>query len=359
MLSTPPVRCPPILRGPRSRVPRSWSKCSADPGKEGLPERERVAGLPPSWDEPQRPSVLLDNASTSESKDLPWFPIFALGGAGALETGYLTLSKIFGTDIACPLNGGCSDVLNSSYASLFGSIPLPLLGCVSYTAVAALAIVSKTDQDQNNLPSSFARWGLLGGSIILASTSSELLYVLATEFREPCTWCILSALLSFSIAGLTLSSLSAREAKQGALPGTAVASAVITFLLIGQSGNSASAAAGQTLTQLPYEAPVVDTESTVQSRELAKALRLKGARMYGAFWCPHCLEEKELFGRQAMKDFPYVECFPDGWKKGRPPAKACVDAGVKGFPTWIFPGKEPVLGTKSLEELRDILVDMD
>ena len=40
--------------------------------------------------------------------------------------------------------------------------------------------------------------------------------------------------------------------------------------------------------------------------------------MYGAFWCSHCLEQKEEFGQQAMKDFPYVECYPDGFGKVRP-----------------------------------------
>ena len=37
--------------------------------------------------------------------------------------------------------------------------------------------------------------------------------------------------------------------------------------------------------------------------------------MYGAFWCSHCHEQKEAFGSQAMKDFPYVECYPDGFHK--------------------------------------------
>lgn len=36
--------------------------------------------------------------------------------------------------------------------------------------------------------------------------------------------------------------------------------------------------------------------------------------MYGAFWCPHCEDQREAFGREAMADFPYVECFPDGLK---------------------------------------------
>jgi hypothetical protein len=37
--------------------------------------------------------------------------------------------------------------------------------------------------------------------------------------------------------------------------------------------------------------------------------------MYGAFWCSHCYDQKQEFGREAMAEFPYVECFPEGWKK--------------------------------------------
>lgn len=37
--------------------------------------------------------------------------------------------------------------------------------------------------------------------------------------------------------------------------------------------------------------------------------------MYGAFWCTHCFEQKQAFGVQAMQDFPYVECYPEGWQR--------------------------------------------
>jgi len=60
---------------------------------------------------------------------------------------------------------------------------------------------------------------------------------------------------------------------------------------------------------------VVDTSSPPRAVELAKRLKAAGAKMYGAFWCSHCFEQKEAFGREAMKDFPYVECYPDGFRQ--------------------------------------------
>ena len=63
------------------------------------------------------------------------------------------------------------------------------------------------------------------------------------------------------------------------------------------------------------QSPAVNTESTDRGQQLAKRLKDAGAKMYGAFWCSHCHEQKEAFGAQAMKDFPYVECYPDGFHK--------------------------------------------
>ncbi|KAH7512793.1 hypothetical protein FEM48_Zijuj12G0127800 [Ziziphus jujuba var. spinosa] len=35
----------------------------------------------------------------------------------------------------------------------------------------------------------------------------------------------------------------------------------------------------------------------------------------------------------------YVECFPDGYKKGTKILKACADARIEGFPTWVINGQ--------------------
>ena len=61
--------------------------------------------------------------------------------------------------------------------------------------------------------------------------------------------------------------------------------------------------------------PAITSESSPQAVQLAKKLAAAGAKMYGAFWCSHCYDQKDDFGAQAMADFPYVECFPEGWQK--------------------------------------------
>jgi phage baseplate assembly protein gpV len=79
----------------------------------------------------------------------------------------------------------------------------------------------------------------------------------------------------------------------------------------------------------------------------AQCLADKGAKMYGAYWCPHCADQKERFG-DSFKYAPYVEC---GVKGSRTPAPACVDAGIKHYPTWVFADGSRVEGDHDLEFL--------
>lgn len=46
-----------------------------------------------------------------------------------------------------------------------------------------------------------------------------------------------------------------------------------------------------------------------------------------------------MFGSEAMKILDYVECFPDGVKKGIKMVPACNEVGIEGFPTWVINGE--------------------
>jgi|SRR5438270_8943115 len=84
---------------------------------------------------------------------------------------------------------------------------------------------------------------------------------------------------------------------------------------------------------------------------LAKCLKDRGVIMYGAYWCPHCSEQKELFGA-SFKYAPYQECGVEGNTRAENPV--CKDAGIQRFPTWQFPPTgERVEGNLSLEALSD------
>ena len=81
----------------------------------------------------------------------------------------------------------------------------------------------------------------------------------------------------------------------------------------------------------------------------AKCLASKQARMYGLYWCPHCLDQKQEFGA-AFEYVPYVECAIKGSKELAP---ECKVAGVKLFPSWQFGMDPPKEGELSLEALSE------
>ena len=94
----------------------------------------------------------------------------------------------------------------------------------------------------------------------------------------------------------------------------------------------------------------ISTNSGAAETALAEHLRQRGAKMYGAFWCPYCTRQKELFGRQAFSQITYIECDPRG-QNGRP--ELCRQAGVNGFPTWEINGQQ-YRGMQTLNQLADI-----
>lgn len=80
--------------------------------------------------------------------------------------------------------------------------------------------------------------------------------------------------------------------------------------------------------------------------QLAHHLADTGSLMYGAYWCPHCADQKAMFG-DAADHIPYVECAADG-KNAQP--QRCKQRGIKGYPTWEI-GGQLYPGVQSLEDL--------
>lgn len=79
----------------------------------------------------------------------------------------------------------------------------------------------------------------------------------------------------------------------------------------------------------------------------AQCLKDKGAIFYGAFWCPHCQNQKAMFGK-SEKFLPYVECStPDGKSQ----LQICQDKKIGGYPTWEFVDGSRESGEVPLEKL--------
>lgn len=100
----------------------------------------------------------------------------------------------------------------------------------------------------------------------------------------------------------------------------------------------------------PTERTIV-VESASGSSELSLAQHLKQihAKIYTAYWCPHCHAQLSLFGLQASQQLERIECDPEG-KDAKP--ELCKAAEIKSYPTWIINGKH-YEGTHSLNDLAD------
>jgi hypothetical protein len=82
----------------------------------------------------------------------------------------------------------------------------------------------------------------------------------------------------------------------------------------------------------------------ISPEKLAKCLTDKGIKMYGSMYCPHCAEQKSLFG-DSFKLVNYTECAnPDN-------ADAC--AGLEGVPAWDINGKL-YYGKQELSKLQEL-----
>lgn len=79
----------------------------------------------------------------------------------------------------------------------------------------------------------------------------------------------------------------------------------------------------------------------------AKCLSDAGVKMYGAYWCPHCKNQKDAFG-SSWKFVDSVECsLPN--RAGQ--TELCSKEGIKGYPTWEFKDGERAEGELSMQQL--------
>ncbi|SRR3989339_174403 len=76
--------------------------------------------------------------------------------------------------------------------------------------------------------------------------------------------------------------------------------------------------------------------------QFAKCLTDKGFKIYGSNSCSHCISQKKMFG-ESFQYIEYTEC------KQSP--KACNDAKIQAYPTWISKDGRQYIGSHFLQEL--------
>ncbi len=278
--------------------------------------------------------------------------IGAIALMGAFGTIYLTIVKFMGGEAVCPTDA-CDRVLSSPYAMVFG-IPLTIFGFLGYASMATLSLspFALNPETQKELRQRIESWSwllLFMGATAMVVFSGYLMYLLTFVLKAACLYCITSATFATTMFVLTL--VGRRWEDFGQLVFTGLIVAVVT--LVGTLAVYAPINAPQTAdVNVAGEAgPAITTTSGTAEMQLAQHLADINAKMYGAWWCPHCHDQKQLFGKEAAKIFPYIECDPEGQN---PQTDLCrATEGVTGFPTWEING-EFYSGTQTLGTLADL-----
>ena len=273
-----------------------------------------------------RPTSSIQAAASSTAKQHPNWPILALAIAGMILSGYLTYSAWQGQSVAgCTVGSACDVVLNSRWSKLLG-MPISFWGFLTYALLAAIAW-NKTTPSQWKMAWTVTIIGLLY-SLYLTGVSLIVL-------DSACPYCLTSLGLMTAIFAVLLMR---RPAKMpgfswGPWLGKTAGAAVVIIIVL----------------HLHYSGYIGKTAGPEDPwiRGLVEHLGKTDAKFYGASWCPHCTEQKELFGPSSSR-VPYIECSPGGPRA--PQAQACNDAGIKSYPTWIINGQR-YSGIQSLDSL--------
>lgn len=303
----------------------------------------------------------------SRRRSIPWIHrwsrplIGTIAGLGALTTAYLTVVKLSQNPAACPTKA-CDLVLSSPYAEIFGQ-PLALFGLLAYLsmlifALAPLAVDGAKNKELRAKLENITWLLLLAGAIAMTVFSAYLMYLLAFELRAFCVYCFASALFSLSLLVLTIIGRTWEDI--GQILFTAIVVGMITLIgtlgaYAGVNSGAATAPSGQVAVRpITQPSPGIGWEITTISGPaeiaLAKHLTEIGAKEYVAWWCPHCHEQKSLFGKEAYQQINHIECAPDGTN---PRPDLCKTANIESFPTWEIKGKL-YPGVKTLNELADL-----
>ena len=282
--------------------------------------------------------------------------IAILSTVGVIDTASITLNKwgLIGNLNCLGGLGGCDKVLNSPWGTFIKtdkfSIPLSLMGLVSYLFILALVVLPLLPilKKQKNSISKLSWWGSFYISISNFIFSLVLISVMIFKIEAFCFFCVLSGILSLSILLLNIFGGGWEDYGKVFFRGFLMSIGILLAGLIWSS--SVDPTINEVSKNTQGTPPLVIAVSTPEKIKLAEHLTSQGAVMYNAYWCPHCHDQKEMFGKEAAKKLNLVECAKDGFNNQR---ELCEAKGIEGFPSWEINGSISS-GVKSLKELADL-----
>lgn len=254
------------------------------------------------------------------------WPLFALSAIGIALTAYILWTDSVGDHLrGCSVGSGCDIVLSSRWARLMGA-PTAFWGFLSYATLAGLALRWRP-----------RRWRLAWAVAVFGFLySAYLTTVSLTILEAACPYCLTSLTLMTVLAGVT-------TFQRPELPGFSWQRTAGTVV--------GGAAAFILVAHLNYTGVLGEPPATEDAWAKALAIHLSnsGAKMYGASWCPHCQQQKAMFGLSSNR-LPYVECSTGS--QGSTQTAICRNLNITIYPTWIIDGRrtEEVMSLQQLAE---------
>jgi len=123
--------------------------------------------------------------------------IVGLAVLGLVDSGYLYVAYVTGSELSCGILDGCNAVAASPYSSLFG-VPFSLLGIIFYSSVLLIGF------------GLFTKWALRAKKLfyivaILGAVSSICFSCIqAFLIGAWCLYCIISAVITFILLGIAI-----------------------------------------------------------------------------------------------------------------------------------------------------------
>ena len=299
--------------------------------------------------------MALESLKRRKKNDLKWPKIIiaVLSTIGLVDTGSITLKNwgLFNS-LSCPgIKKGCETVLNSPWGTLFENnqfnIPLSLAGVITYSSILLLSIFLSLNIISPKEKLNKLLWWL----IFLISCASSvfsllLLNLMFFKINAYCFFCILSAILSISIFIISIIGAKFESREPMFYRGLIVALTILIGGLI-WSNNVDPSKANDISNTSDKVSPIITTSSSPQKIKFARFLSDNNIKMFSAYWCPHCHDQKQLFGKKAVKELTIVECAKDGKDNQY---ELCRQKEIQGFPSWEIKG-EIFSGVKDLNDL--------
>ena len=126
--------------------------------------------------------------------------IAVLALIGLFDAAYLSIERVRGAALACPIGGGCETVQSSPYALLLG-VPVAFLGVAGYLLLFGVAMLSLYRHELAGVALRPALLALASAAVLFAI---YLTYLQIAAIGAICFWCAVSALLDLGIWALAL-----------------------------------------------------------------------------------------------------------------------------------------------------------